>query len=154
MLTLRSAYRRPSSRNASCSSWVSGMRAARLYWASVAMDTGAGSVASNEPGSACGRDGYGRRHGKHPNTQSVEPWQTSTNSSAPDKSAVPSTSANPWNSSMDSVELWRWVSKGHRRIDHRNHQPLDNHYFQVYRRDNDYILDNADRIHPPGTEGA
>ena len=52
----------------------------------------------------------------------------------------------PWTPIHDSVELWRWVGGGGKRLDGRTGQPRPKLYFQIYRLDRGFELDKSDRI--------
>lgn len=54
----------------------------------------------------------------------------------------------PWDCSMESVEIWRWVGGKGPRMDGRTGQPRPRFYFQVYRLDSGFRNDKSDRIWP------
>ncbi|MGB0651845.1 MAG: hypothetical protein ACPGQL_01475 [Thermoplasmatota archaeon] len=52
----------------------------------------------------------------------------------------------PWDPLFDQVEIWRWVGGAARKHKTTGEQ-LQRQYFQLYRMDNDYVLDPADRLY-------
>lgn len=54
--------------------------------------------------------------------------------------------AIPWDNAHDSVEIWRWIGGGGKRLDGRTGLPRETQYFQVYRRELGFEPQPTDRV--------